>query len=198
MSFVLASASPRRRALLEAAGLTFDVDAVDVDEGRLPAELADSYVERVARLKVRAGLARHPERLVVAADTAVVLDDAVFGKPRNVADAARMLAALSGRSHEVITGVAVASRARELAFVDRTVVWFAELTGADIDAYVATGEPMDKAGAYAIQGLASRFISRISGSYTNVVGLPVARVWNTIRGFDGAQVASYPGGPYPE
>jgi septum formation protein len=109
-----------------------------------------------------------------------------------------MLAALAGRAHDVVTGVAVASSEREEVFVERTTVWFSSLSDADIDDYVASGEPLDKAGAYAIQGLASKFVLRIAGSYTNVVGLPVARTWEVLRRFPGMRVASFSGGPYPD
>ena len=174
MVFVLASASPRRRELLEAAGFIFDVSPVEIDEARLPAEPPFEYVERVARAKADVAARHHPGRLVVAADTSVVLDGEVFGKPRDAQDAARMLRALSGRAHDVMTGVAVAEDRHSDAFVERTTVWFRELSARDIADYVASGEPFDKAGAYAIQGRASRFIPRIHGSYSNVVGLPVA------------------------
>jgi septum formation protein len=173
---VLASASPRRRELLEAAGIPFDVDTADVDETRRGGEPAATYVERLARLKAETVAARHPTRAVLGADTAVVIGDEVLGKPADAADAAVMLRRLSGVAHEVVTGVAVCWGGDTTARVDRTVVYMAELSDADIAWYVATGEPMDKAGAYAIQGLASRFITRIEGSYGTVVGLSVASV----------------------
>lgn len=176
MVLVLASASPRRRELLETAGFAFHVSPVDIDEGRLPGEPPLAYVERVARAKAGAAATRNPDRVVIAADTAVVVDDEVFGKPRDAADAARMLRALSGRAHEVMTGVAVAGNGQHRAFVERTTVWFGDLSDGDIADYVASGEPFDKAGAYAIQGRASRFILRIHGSYSNVVGLPIAQL----------------------
>jgi septum formation protein len=172
--FVLASASPRRRELLLAAGFTFDVDAVDVDESRQADEPAAGYVQRVARLKASAATARHPGRLVLAADTIVVVDGDVLGKPRDDEEARAMLGRLSGRAHEVLTAVVVARDDASHAHVERTTVWMAALTPGEIEAYVASGEPRDKAGAYAIQGLASRFIPRLEGSYPNVVGLPVA------------------------
>jgi septum formation protein len=171
---VLASASPRRADLLEAAGFAFDVDPVDVDERQLAAESPMMYADRVARLKAAAGAVRHPNRLVLGADTIVVLDKQVLGKPTDSVEAARMLRLLSGRSHEVLTGVAVAWSGGIESHVERTTVWFKEISDEDVRWYVATGEPMGKAGAYAIQGLASRFIPRIDGSYSNVVGLPVA------------------------
>ena len=176
MRFVLASASPRRRELLAAAGLEVDVDPVDVDERQLTGEPAAAYVERVARLKAAAGAARHPQRVVVGADTAVVIDGDVLGKPRDAADAGSMLRRLSGRDHDVITGVAVASAGRVESFVERTRVTMAPLSAGDIEAYGASGEPLDKAGAYAIQGGARRFITGYEGSYSNVVGLPMERL----------------------
>jgi septum formation protein len=176
MLIVLASASPRRRQLLEAAGYSCDVHPMDVDETRRPGEPADHYVMRVARLKADAAAARFPDRIVLAADTAVVADEEVFGKPADAADAARMLRALAGRPHRVLTGVAVRAPGEIRTYVETTTVWFSPLSEADIAWYVASGEPSDKAGAYAVQGLASRFVTRIDGSYANVVGLPVASV----------------------
>jgi septum formation protein len=179
---VLASRSPRRRELLDAAGIVHDVHAVDVDESRRDNELPHALVERVARLKASAAAAAHPDRPVLAADTIVVVEHDVLGKPRDAAAAAAMLRRLSGRSHEVYTGVALAWRGRVQAAVDRTIVWMERLSDEDIAAYVATGEPLDKAGAYAIQGRASRFIPRIDGSYANVVGLPVTSVVRLLKG----------------
>jgi septum formation protein len=176
MRCVLASASPRRRELLAAAGIDVDVDPVDVDERQLAGEAPDAYVERVARLKASTGAARHPERVVVGADTAVVIDGDVLGKPRDAEDASSMLRRLSGRAHDVMTGVAIARAGRLESFVERTRVTMAPMSPADIQAYVATGEPMDKAGAYAIQGGAGRFVTSCQGSYSNVVGLPVERI----------------------
>ena len=171
---VLASASPRRAELLTSAGFAFDVDPVDVDESRHQGEPPAAYVERVARLKASTAAGRHPQRTVVAADTVVVLGEEVLGKPRDEADARDMLGRLSGRSHEVMTGVAVAAGGRLQTQVERTTVWFRTLSAKEIEEYAASGEPMDKAGGYAIQGLAARFIPRIDGSYSNVVGLPLA------------------------
>lgn len=186
MGLVLASASPRRADLLRAAGFTFDVRPADVDEGRAPDEPPDIYVLRVAAAKAEA-VARSGTDVVVAADTTVALgtrDDTsriILGKPADAAEAARMLRQLSGSVHEVLTGVVVSAGDRAIRFVDSTEVWFAPLSDDDIAWYVSSGEPMDKAGGYAIQGLASRFIPRISGSYSNVVGLPVARVSAALR-----------------
>jgi septum formation protein len=177
MRLILASASPRRRELLSAAGFVFDVDAVEVDERRTDGETPAAYVERLARAKAHAAAAqREPATAVLGADTVVVVDDEVLGKPRDAADATRMLRLLSGRAHEVLTGVALTGQDGTVSRVERTTVWFAPLSETDIAWYVASGEPMGKAGAYAIQALASRFIPRIEGSYTNVVGLPVTTV----------------------
>jgi septum formation protein len=188
MRLVLASASPRRSELLAAAGWTFEVRAVDVDERQRANEPAADYVVRLAIDKARvAARALHDAdtgQVVLAADTAVVVDGEVLGKPVDEADAARMLRLLSGRAHEVLTGVAVAAGGHIETAVDVTRVWFDGLSAADIASYVATGEPADKAGAYAIQGRASRFIPRIEGSYTNVVGLPIATVARLLRGAD--------------
>jgi septum formation protein len=186
MRLVLASSSPRRRELLDAAGIAFDVHAVDVDERREADEAPEAYAERLARLKATAGAQVFPDRAVLGADTVVVVDDEVLGKPSDPADAARMLARLSGRSHDVLTAVAIAQGGRVHSTVERTRVWFTALSDRDIEGYVASGEPLDKAGAYAIQGLASRFIPRIEGSYSNVVGLPVSRVVEMLRAFGAA------------
>jgi septum formation protein len=172
---ILASASPRRADLLTAAGITFEVRAVEVDERPFDGETAVDYVARVAADKARAcPVAR--DVVVLAADTVVVVDGRILGKPADNADANRMLRLLSGRSHDVLTGVAVRHGGDVAVEADSTAVTFAPLSDTDIAWYVASGEPMDKAGAYAIQGLASRFVERVAGSYSNVVGLPVALV----------------------
>jgi septum formation protein len=181
---VLASASPRRAELLRAAGIEFDVMHADVDETVHPGERPDVYVRRVAEAKAGVVAARERERHVLAADTIVVIDGAMLGKPVNDHDAKRMLCLLSGRTHEVLTAVAVcrAGMSTPLVDVERTEVEFTPLTEFEIDWYVATGEPRDKAGAYAIQGYASRFVTRIDGSYSNVVGLPIALVYEMLKG----------------
>ena len=176
MSIVLASASPRRAELLRAAGFSFVVDAVDVDESLRPGEAPETCVRRLARAKAQAGAARHPGRIVLGADTVVVIDGRILGKPRDDAEAAAMLSALSGRVHHVYTAVAATDGLVVRDDVDVSAVAFAPLAPDDIAAYVASGEPRDKAGAYAIQGWASRFIERLEGSYSGVVGLPVAVV----------------------
>jgi septum formation protein len=171
---VLASASPRRRALLDATGLTFQVDAAGVPEVRALDEAPAEFARRVARDKAQAVAARHPQAVVLGADTIVVIDGEVLGKPRDEADACRMLRQLSGRSHQVMTAVVLAlPDGRRDELVEVTWVTFRALDSAEIDAYVATGEPFDKAGAYAIQGGAAGFVTEVVGSYSNVVGLPV-------------------------
>lgn len=203
MRLILASASPRRAELLRAAGIQFDVLPPDVDESVLPGETAERHVRRLAEAKARAVVPRAGGRRVLSADTVVVVGGEILGKPVDDGDARRMLRMLSGRSHEVLTGVCLLRyegdrgkreggteedrgdwaqaighgellAASEVAV---TTVEVAPLTEAEIDWYVASGEPRDKAGAYAIQGLASRFMTRIDGSYSNVVGLPVAIVY---------------------
>jgi septum formation protein len=150
-------------------------------------------------MKAVAGAGRHPDRLVIGADTAVVLDDTVLGKPVDEEDARAMLRRLSGRAHDVLTGVAVACDGEVVSRVERTTVWFRALSDAEIEWYAASREPMDKAGAYAIQGLAARFIPRIAGSYSNVVGLPVSLVSELVeRVGAGRPIASAAPGPYPE
>jgi len=171
--------------LLQAAGFAFDVIPADINEAMMPGEEAEEYVGRVARQKAEATARVAPGRPVLGADTVVVVDGMVVGKPAGDADARRMLAALSGRTHTVLTAVClinpVEAPGRVWSRVARTCVEFAPLSEADIAEYVASGEPADKAGAYAIQGLASRFVTRIEGSYSNVVGLPVSLVYGLCR-----------------
>jgi septum formation protein len=180
---ILASASPRRAALLTAAGIPFEALPVDIDETPRPGETPEAHVRRLAAEKARTAAPRRPGATVLGADTVVVVEGRILGKPRDLADAAAMLRLLSGRAHEVLTGVAVLEPAGSEMVVEtaRTGVWFCPLSDEDIAQYVATGEPMDKAGAYAIQGIASRFVERIDGSYSNVVGLPVALVDRLLR-----------------
>jgi len=180
---VLASASPRRAELLRAAGIEFDVVAAQIDEAARPHERADDYVRRIAEAKGRAVAARVTDRIILAADTTVVVNDIMLGKPIHDDDAKRMLRMLSGRAHEVFTAVSLGRPgATTLIEIERTAVEFAPMTEFEIDWYVATGEPHDKAGAYAIQGYASRFVTRIDGSYSNVVGLPMALVYDILKG----------------
>ncbi|MEL7208359.1 MAG: Maf family protein [Actinomycetota bacterium] len=173
---VLASASPRRRQLLESAGLRFDTMPVDIDETPGADEPPAVLVERLARAKAAEGLCRLADKhrvVVIGADTVVALGDEVFGKPASASEARTMLSRLSDGSHHVYTGVAVATGTRLEAMVDTTVVHFRSLDAAEIDCYVASGEPMDKAGAYGIQGRAGIFVDRVEGSFHNVVGLPL-------------------------
>jgi septum formation protein len=178
---VLASASPRRRELLEQAGFTFQVESVPVDETLRPGEAPEEYVQRLAREKAEAVVrARHKRAdsasLVLGADTAVVCDDLVLSKPLDEEDAFRMLRLLSGRTHRVLTGVCLISSAGVRTAVDSTQVTMRPISDEEIRSYIASGEPRDKAGAYAIQGRAALWIPRIEGCYFNVVGLPLARV----------------------
>ena len=181
LHIVLASRSPRRSELLAAAGISFEVLAADIDETPRDGEAPDAYVERLAIEKARAVLALRPAATVLGADTTVTIDGLILGKPVDADEATAMLRRLSGRVHDVFTGVALVSAEGVSSAVDRTRVWFDPVTDEDISAYVESGEPVDRAGAYAIQGLASRFIPRIEGSYTNVVGLPVALVSSILR-----------------
>ena len=202
MRLILASASPRRAELLRAAGFAFDVVACDVDERVRDGEAPSTYVRRLAAEKSAAAaraIASRPEAghddrtdvafgsrrttaralddtIILAADTTVVADGQILGKPRDDEDAAEMLRRLSGRWHEVLTGISLRCGPHEVGRVESTRVQFASLSPADVAWYVESGEGRDKAGAYAIQGLASRFVPRIDGSYSNVVGLPVAAV----------------------
>jgi septum formation protein len=180
LRLVLASKSPRRAELLAAAGIEFTVRAADVDETPLPSETPRDYVLRLAEVKARAVQAADDE-IVLAADTTVVLDGEILGKPVDAADARRMLQALAGKRHEVMTAICLKTAGRVIPDIDTTAVWFGPMSEGEIDEYVASGEPMDKAGAYGIQGLASRYIDRIDGSYSNVVGLPVAMTWRRLR-----------------
>ena len=175
----LASQSPRRRELLAQLGLDYSVLDVDIIEQRQPGEPAADYVSRVAREKAGAGLLSVmalPDALVLGADTEVVLGDTVYGKPSNAADAARMLAELSGRTHQVITAVWLMSAGREEHANCTSSVRLAHLSNQDIERYVATGEYVGKAGGYAIQGRAAAFIEHLSGSYSSVMGLPLHQV----------------------
>lgn len=178
---VLASTSPRRRELLAQAGIAYIVrPAQGVDEIPRDREKPEDYVQRLAEEKALA-VECAPGEIVLGADTVVVLDGRILEKPDDDAHAAAMLAALSGRRHEVLTGICLRFGRRVVRDWAVTQVWFAELSPQDVDEYVRSGEPRDKAGAYAIQGIASRFVDRIDGGYTNVVGLPVPLVWKHLR-----------------
>ncbi|MDP9269124.1 MAG: Maf family protein [Acidobacteriota bacterium] len=190
---ILASASPRRAELLRAAGITFRIEVSNLEEARAPGEAPRAYAERLARDKARVVARRFPGEPVLAADTIVILAGAVLEKPADAADAARMLRQLSGRAHEVTTGVCLVREpnggagkeakedVREDVRSETTRVYFRKLNEKEIAEYIATGEPMDKAGAYAIQGGAARWVEKIEGDYNNVVGLPVALVTSMLR-----------------
>jgi septum formation protein len=172
---ILASGSPRRRELLGLLGVTFEVQAADLDEGLRPGEPPAVYVERLAREKAHAVAVKVPGAVVLAADTSVVVDGEILGKPgANAAEGARMLRRLSGRVHQVMTGVAVARGAVTHATVVTTGVRFKPLTDAEIAWYLGTGEGHDKAGGYAVQGHAGAFITELAGSSSSVIGLPLA------------------------
>jgi septum formation protein len=181
MPIVLASGSPRRQELLRTAGIEFLVKPANIPETRQEGEAPQVFAERMAKEKARAVWAGARDEYVLGADTIVVVDDLVLGKPKDEPDAARMLRLLSDRKHQVITGVCLKGNGFEDIRSETTAVHFSVLSDHDIRAYIATGEPMDKAGAYAIQGMASRWISKIEGDYSNVVGLPVALVLQMLR-----------------
>jgi septum formation protein len=177
---VLASQSPRRAEILRQAGIPFTVRAAAIDETPCDGESPQTYVQRLAAEKALA-VASGPEDTVLGADTTVVVDGAMLGKPESAEDARRMLRLLSGRRHEVLTGIAIRRGGEIARDWASTSVWFSAMAAGEIEAYVASGEPMDKAGAYAIQGLASKFIERIEGCYFNVVGLPVSLVYRRLK-----------------
>jgi septum formation protein len=192
VTIVLASASPRRQELLRNAGIPFTVKPADINETPLAGESPRDCAERLAREKALVVSQSRPQDYVLGADTIVVVDHAILGKPRDFDDARRMLRLLSGRTHAVITGIclvapvaggkwSVASTNKTQTASETTVVTMCEISDDEIREYIATGEPMDKAGAYAIQGIASRWIPRIEGDYSNVVGLPVALVYAMLR-----------------
>ena len=179
---ILASASPRRRELLTQAGLKFTVAAADLNENLLPDEAAAAYVQRLAEEKAQSVWNAHQSSdtpddplMVLGADTCVVCDGHILGKPADTTDARRMLELLSGRTHAVLTGLAVISGRKIVRDVEVTQVTFNQLNDREIAQYIANGEPLDKAGAYGIQGYAARWIPRIEGCYFNVMGLPIAR-----------------------
>jgi septum formation protein len=190
---VLASASPRRQELLRNAGIPFEVQPADIEEVPRAGESAKDLAERLAREKALAVAGQRPHDPVLGADTVVAVDGQLLGKPADAADAARMLRLLSGREHTVITGVCFVVGGQVSVASEVTAVTMSEISDCEIDAYIATGEPMDKAGAYAIQGIASRWIPRIEGDYSNVVGLPVARVWRML-GLQASAVSHQPSG----
>ena len=187
MKMILASASPRRAEILRNAGIQFEVRATDVDESRLADEAPGDYIRRLALAKALSAAAEYrdtgQEALILSADTVVVVDADVLGKPVSQDDARSMLQRLSGRVHEVHTGLALlrSSGAEQRVVEEITRVHFAPLTDREIEDYIATGEPFDKAGAYGIQGKGGRYVTRIEGCYFNVMGLPLARLWSLLR-----------------
>ena len=180
MNLILASASPRRKELLSLFGIPFTVRVADIDETMDPAKSPFDEVGRVSRAKALA-VSREAGQTVIAADTIVVCQDTVLGKPRDEAEAKAMLRLLSGRDHQVMTGCTVLTDDNCVTFTEVTDLHFRELTQKEIDRYVASGEPMDKAGAYGIQGGAALFCRRMRGDYYNVMGLPVCRLWETLK-----------------
>ena len=187
MALVLASASPRRRELLQNAGIPFVIHPSKIPELPRKGETPQACAERLAREKALNVFRQRPQDFVLGADTIVIVDGQILGKPRDAGDAARMLRLLSGRTHQVTTGVCLVGPDRkgrsslQETRSETTRVTMSKLMDDDIESYVATGEPLDKAGAYAIQGIASRWISRIEGDYFNVVGLPVSLVYRMLR-----------------
>jgi septum formation protein len=180
-NLILASQSPRRRELLSLAGFQFTIRARPVEEVRAPGEVPRDYVIRLARSKAEASYDGRSDEIVLGADTTVVLGDRVLEKPPHAASAKAMLRALSCREHVVLTGICLKHRDGTIVDCESTRVSFVELDEQEIEAYVASGEPMDKAGAYAIQGLASKFIDRVDGCYFNVMGLPLAMVYKHLK-----------------
>jgi septum formation protein len=186
-TLILASGSTRRAKILRDAGFTFDLEPSDVDESRRPRESPRHHVQRLAQAKARLA-AEHIRRkkraaLVIGADTVVLAQGKVLGKPCDVKEARQMLGLLSGRTHRVLTGVSIlrVPEGAEVHHVETTRVRFSKLSKDDIDDYIATGEPFDKAGAYGIQGIGGRFVISIAGCYFNVMGLPLARLWSMLR-----------------
>jgi len=195
MKLILASVSPRRAQTLRDAGFDFEVCPAHVDETRLPDESPGDYVLRLAEAKARVAAEqtarKHARAIVIGADTAVVAAGELLGKPGGLEDARRMLRLLSGRTHEVLTGLAVlrVPEGFSALHVETTRVTFLELSNNDIENYIATGEPFDKAGAYGIQGIGGKFVKGIEGCYFNVMGLPLSKVWSLVRTLESEQTA---------
>ena len=195
---ILASNSPRRKELLKLAGLEFVVDAADIDEN-IGQEDPEELVKELSYRKAYAVAGRHPDAVIIAADTVVALEDTILGKPADPEEAKQMLSLLSGRTHRVLTGVTILmpesrepsqasgddGRWEQKTFCEMTEVTFYNLTDEEMESYIATGEPMDKAGAYGIQGKGALLVKRISGDYNNVVGLPLARLWRVLQALQG-------------
>jgi septum formation protein len=182
---ILASGSPRRAEILGSVGWPFVKDVPDVDESERPGEEPADYVQRLAKEKAEVIAARHPGRLVLGADTTVVIDDAIIGKPLDLDDARRMLRMLSASTHDVLTGVAIAGNGEVRVDCQRTSVRFSEMSEDEIEHLALRGDPLDKAGAYAVQAQAALFIEGIEGDYWNVVGLPVSMVYRLVREITG-------------
>lgn len=180
MNVILASASPRRQQLLKMLYDEFEIIPVDISEVS-DSEIIPEIAENIAVKKAQA--IKKPDSLVIACDTVVVLEDILLGKPENFVDAKKMLTSLSGRSHHVMTGICLSFNGKSYSFTEKTIVEFYPLSEAEIDNYIASGEPMDKAGGYGIQGSGAIFVKRISGDFYNVVGLPVARLKREIERF---------------
>jgi septum formation protein len=187
VNLILASASPRRAEVLRDAGFDFEIQPANVDESRLSGENAEAYVRRISTAKAntvaQANLRDGSPAIVIAADTVVLASQQILPKPKDTEDARRMLRLLSAATHEVLTGLFVIRAYDGISFthVERTRVEFARLSETDIDSYVQTTEPFDKAGAYAVQGVGGRFVRRIDGCYFNVMGLPLSRLWEILR-----------------
>ncbi|MBQ7594982.1 MAG: septum formation inhibitor Maf [Synergistaceae bacterium] len=180
---ILASGSPRRKFLLSELGLDFEVYKPEVDETRIDGEAPYALCMRLSRLKAQAGAAKFPGKIIIAADTIVVIDGEILGKPINRDDAFKMLMTLQNREHEVLTGLSVCEGEKLISHVEHTRVKFRPLTGDEIRAYIATGEPDDKAGAYAVQGIGSLLVESLHGDYFNVVGLPVCSLGKILASF---------------
>ncbi len=187
MELILASGSPRRHEMISGLGLSFTICIPDVDESSLENELPLEYVKRIASKKAEAVFSdlieENEKLLILSADTIVVLGEQILGKPKDAEDAKKTLKMLSGKTHEVITSFCIKSAEKDIVTSISTKVQFAEISDAEIDAYVSTGEPMDKAGSYAIQGGAAYMVRKIDGSYSNVVGLPLCEVIETLKEF---------------
>ena len=183
LAFVLASASPRRRELLSGIGLAFDIDKPDIVESPIRGETASDYVRRLAGEKARTVLQRQSNRLILAADTTVVIDGDILEKPKSKDEGVEMLQRLSGTRHQVMTGVSIINDDRESSFVSTSYVIFRALAEDEILWYWNTGEPRDKAGGYGLQGAGGAFIEAINGSYSNVIGLPLAETVSLLRSF---------------
>jgi septum formation protein len=194
MRLILASASPRRAEILRSAGFEFSVQPAEVDESRLPEEGVEDYVRRLARTKARfiaqSIAAGDGSAFVIGADTVVLAEGQILGKPKEDAAARSMLRLLSGKTHEVLSGLSVIRfpNGPEHQHVERTRVRFLQLSEQEIDDYIASGEPFDKAGAYGIQGKGGRFVSRVEGCYFNVMGLPLSQLWSILKQFEDASL----------